>query len=259
METFDGVAGQYDKEFTQGVTGRKQRQQVWDYLQKQDWFTTPRNILDIHCGTGEDAMWLATHQHKVVATDVSAAMLQEAKSKDTSLLTRFLKLDLRDSDWGFPEGSFDVVLSNFSGLNCFSPEEMKDIGMRIDKVLVPGGHFIAVVFGRHCVTEMLYFLSKGNISGMRRRLSKNAVEAKAGDQSLNIWYHSVRDFQAFLPGFRLRKKFAIGLFHPPSYLEERFNKHPTLVKTASRLEKFASGSTWLHDCGDHLLLDFEKK
>ena len=44
---------------------------VWDYLEKTFLDNNKLNILELNCGTGEDALWFAKQGHKVLATDLS--------------------------------------------------------------------------------------------------------------------------------------------------------------------------------------------
>jgi len=52
----DHVATQYDADFTHSQIGRLQRASVWHYLEKR--FAKQKNlsILELNCGTGEDAL-----------------------------------------------------------------------------------------------------------------------------------------------------------------------------------------------------------
>ena len=79
----------------------------------------PRShVLDIGCGTGEDALWLAGQGHVVHAIDASPAMVAAAAAKGSRTRSaatfecRGLE-SLKSSDL-----RFEAVLSNFGALNC---------------------------------------------------------------------------------------------------------------------------------------------
>ena len=79
---FDILAQNYDADFTSSAIGRLQRNRVWSYLNpiiKEA--GRPLKILEINCGTGDDAIQLATMGHRVIATDSSAGMIEKAKEK----------------------------------------------------------------------------------------------------------------------------------------------------------------------------------
>lgn len=75
---------------------------------------TAGRALDLGCGEGADAVWLAERGWRVMAVDVSATALQRATedARQRNLLDRivFQRLDLSDS---FPDGSYDLVSAQY--------------------------------------------------------------------------------------------------------------------------------------------------
>jgi SAM-dependent methyltransferase len=76
---FKELAARYDADFTDTAVGRALRRIVWARLEQV--FPSPRRILELGCGTGEDAVRLAQAGHDVVATDATPAMLDVAREK----------------------------------------------------------------------------------------------------------------------------------------------------------------------------------
>jgi SAM-dependent methyltransferase len=68
------------------------------------------SVLDLGCGTGRHAVWLAAEGASVTAVDFSEGMLQQARAKPGSRAVRFLIHDLRDR-LPFEAAEFDLVLS----------------------------------------------------------------------------------------------------------------------------------------------------
>jgi ubiquinone/menaquinone biosynthesis C-methylase UbiE len=66
---FDSIADQYDDIFTHSLIGRAQRDVVWDALKKT--FRPGERVLEINCGTGEDALFLSKMGVSVHACDAS--------------------------------------------------------------------------------------------------------------------------------------------------------------------------------------------
>lgn len=70
--------------------------------------------LDLGCGEGGDAVWLAEHGWHVVATDVSTTALDRARaaaaSRGVADRIEFVEHELTSS---FPDGSFDLVSAHF--------------------------------------------------------------------------------------------------------------------------------------------------
>lgn len=74
----------------------------------------PGRALDLGCGEGADALWLAERGWDVVAVDVSATALQRAveAASERNLLSRidFQGHDLNET---FPHGSFDLISAQY--------------------------------------------------------------------------------------------------------------------------------------------------
>jgi SAM-dependent methyltransferase len=75
---------------------------------------SPGRALDLGCGEGADAVWLAERGWNVVAVDISETALGRAKeaaaSRGVSDRIEFVQLDLSED---FPSGTFDLVSSQF--------------------------------------------------------------------------------------------------------------------------------------------------
>src|SRR5580704_3887313 len=70
---FDAIADRYDQTFTASRIGRAQRASVWQELGNA--FRPGDRVLEIGCGTGVDACFLAERGVKVLACDSSAQMI----------------------------------------------------------------------------------------------------------------------------------------------------------------------------------------
>jgi malonyl-CoA O-methyltransferase len=67
-------------------------------------------VLDLGCGTGRHALWLAAGGAEVFAVDFSEGMLQKAREKPGADRVQFLQHDLHQP-LPFADGEFDLVLS----------------------------------------------------------------------------------------------------------------------------------------------------
>ena len=109
-QVFDGLAADYDKLWTHTLTGQLQREAFWSYA--GPYVRDAASVLDIGCGTGEDAVRLAGTGVRVVAIDVAPQMAAIARSRGMD--ARVLPVQ----DAGLLDESFDVAMSNFGPLNC---------------------------------------------------------------------------------------------------------------------------------------------
>ena len=79
---FDHHAINYDAYFSNSLIGKAQRERVHYFLNKQlEKKKKNLRVLEINCGTGIDADWLAKKGHFVIASDISSKMIEIAKNK----------------------------------------------------------------------------------------------------------------------------------------------------------------------------------
>jgi ubiquinone/menaquinone biosynthesis C-methylase UbiE len=100
-------------------------------------------VLDLGCGTGRHAIWLAGAGARVTAVDFSAGMIEQARGKAGAEGIRFLLHDLRER-LPFGDESFDLVIC---GLVLEHLRELGAFFVEIRRVLKRGGR--AVVSGMH--------------------------------------------------------------------------------------------------------------
>src|SRR4029079_14845840 len=82
VAAFYELAPCYDSSCTRSACGRALRSMVWERLPEV--FGGRDRILELGCGTGEDAVRLASAGHRVFATDASPEMIRSARLKAAS-------------------------------------------------------------------------------------------------------------------------------------------------------------------------------
>ena len=261
MNPFDQAAATYDADFTHTPTGRLQRQRVYHFL--KPFLLQPCNILEINCGTGEDACWLATQGHHVTATDGSEEMIRIASEKlpeaGKQAGVTFRKIDFHSLRHSFPAGSFTTIFSDFGGLNCIDPGSLKLLLEDLYALLQPGGLMIAVIMGRKCLWEKLFFLWRGDLKKANRRMSPEAIEAAIGPSKQHTWYYSPQEIRTLsYPFFIVRTVKPVGLFLPPSYLDPFFLKRQGLLSWLNGLEEKLA-CRYFADYGDHYFIALKKR
>ncbi len=70
--------------------------------------------LDLGCGEGADALWLAERGWEVVAVDISATALQRATAAASARnMLAHIDFQRHDLNESFPEGTFDLVSAQY--------------------------------------------------------------------------------------------------------------------------------------------------
>ncbi|MGX7667206.1 class I SAM-dependent DNA methyltransferase [Flavobacterium pedocola] len=256
--SFDIAAQHYDTAFTHTVIGKLQRDLVYGHL-SEILKNKPEAILEINCGTGEDAIWLAKQHFKVIATDISPEMIAVAKNKADLKNLNFQQADINQLSEIFPHVKFDLIFSNFGGLNCLSKTELKAFFISATELLTENGRVVLVVMPKNTLWEQLYFLLKGNLKNALRR-KKEVVLANVAGENVKTYYHNPKELvKVSNDSFRLNQAKPIGFFVPPSYLEPFFRSKPTLISILNRLEKSIKNQSFLARYADHYLIELQKK
>jgi ubiquinone/menaquinone biosynthesis C-methylase UbiE len=255
---FDSLAAKYDDLFTRSVIGRAQRGAVWEAL--VDRFEPGAHILELNCGTGEDALFLAQRDVSVVACDASAQMIQMARQRmqieDPDAPIQFKLLPTEHLSKLRPRELFDGALSNFSGLNCVA--DLHQTARDLAALVTRRAPVLICLSTRFCLSEMMWFLLHGQFRKAFRRTSGIAT-AKIGQFTVKVHYPTLRAVRKiFSPYFSLRSCTGIGVTVPPSYLEPLASKYPRVLRLLRSIDQRISTWPWFRTIGDHMLIHFER-
>ena len=255
--SFDKAAMFYDETFTHSRIGKIQRNFVYKQFSKQ--LNSVKKILEINCGTGEDAIWLAQQNFKVTATDISPKMIEIAKSKLTFDNLNFITADIKNIAPIFEGQKFDLIFSNFGGLNCLSGSELEQFFKNAKSILSEKGKMVLVIMPKNTLWEQFYFLAKARFSSVSRR-KKEVVFADVNGEKVPTYYHNPKDIVNLAKDdFDLVVQKPIGFFVPPSYLEPAFKNKKGLLKILDSMENWISGWSILSKYADHYIITLQKR
>ena len=101
----------------------------------------PARALDVGCGEGADAVWLARGGWDVTALDVSTVALERAArhARDAGVTVRWVHSGLVEAD--LPVGSFDLVSAQYPALPSTGG---KDAERALAALVAPGGTLLGV-------------------------------------------------------------------------------------------------------------------
>jgi SAM-dependent methyltransferase len=106
---------------------------------------TPGTALDLGCGEGGDALWLAAQGWLVTAVDVSTTALARgaARATDAGVAAR-IDWQRHDLARSFPTGSFDLVSAQFLHSSVAVEGEREGILARAAEAVAPGGVLLVI-------------------------------------------------------------------------------------------------------------------
>lgn len=255
---FDTLAPDYDARFTESTLGRTLRRAVWRWIDRA--FAPGDRILELNCGTGEDAVHLAARGVRVLATDGSSAMLDVARVKvgnaglDRSVELRQVNIDRLETFGADPAGPLDGALSNFGGLNCVG--DLPRSARALAALLKPGARVILCVMGPFVPWEWAWFLAHGQAGKALRRFSRSGATWRG----ITVRYPSLGAVRrAFALQFSVRRTGGLGVLLPPTYADAWVRRHPRLVELLDRWERRIERWPLVPWLGDHYLVELERR
>jgi SAM-dependent methyltransferase len=265
-QAFDAVAPGYDAAY--GPQGNA----VMAWLRREsvvllrDTFPADSRLLEIGCGTGDEALALARIGHTILATDISPAMAArtQAKLSAAGLADRVTALALPAGSLSAlrPLRPFDGAYASFGSLNC--EPDLSSVVTALARLLRPGAVFVCSVMARWCPFEIAWFLLHARPQTAFRRLQRNwqPVPVAWGEGmrvEVTVRYLSVGDITgAFTPAFMVERVMSLPLLLPPPYLDSFFRQHRSHFASLEALERWLRQRWPWRRMGDHIALVLRK-
>lgn len=264
---FNRVATGYDATYGPGGNRMMRWLRRENLATLQATFPPGSRLLEIGCGTGEEALHLARAGYTILATDISPAMVAQtaAKARAAGLEARLSALVLPGGGLGAlrPSARFDGAFASFGSLNC--EPALSQLAAALARLLRPGSAFVCSVMARWCPFELIWFLLHGQPRTAFRRLSRRwGTAAVAGANGVRatvpVRYFSASDIAAgFAPDFNLEYTGSLALFLPPPYLADLYRRHPALFAVLEQCDKRWRGRWPWRNLGDHICLILRRR
>lgn len=259
---FDLVAADYDRTFTDTPLGQRQRMIVHRYVEP---LLSPEfRVLELNCGTGHDALWLAGHTRQVVATDISAEMVAITAGKaaraglgDRLAPRRLAIEDLRSEAVRRELGTFDLIFSDFDGLNCVA--DLSWLPDALAEMLAPGGQVLLVFMNPVCLLEILYAAATLRPGRALQRLRPEGIEVHIGDgHRVRTFFHAVGRVKKLFAGrYAIRRIEAVGLTTPPTLMRTVYARFAPLFDLFAPAERLLSPLPPFNRIGDHVMMHLQ--
>lgn len=257
-KSVDKIAEQFDARNDENEIIKWMRNIVHDiYLQN---FGDGSNILELNCGTGEDAIFLAKKGMRIYATDLSPEMIKIAQNKikkenlGKSIESRALSFDEINL---VEKNNFDGVVSNFGGLNCIN--NFEKLGKDLSEKMITGGKFAAVVMNKFCPWEVFYYIIRFDFKNAFRRFSKEGIYADLNGEKVKTFYFYPIEFgRNFGRHFEIEKIYTLGLFTPSPYLFGIYRRFKPIIRIFMSIDKAIKNIFPFNRIGDHFIIVMKK-
>lgn len=253
METsaFDALASDYDAAFTRSRLGEFLRSVVWAHL--DDSLPAGGRILEIGCGTGEDAIHMARLGYEVCATDDSERMLEMARHKacrfDFGSRIDFRRVPMEKLAAEFDGQSFDAIFSNFGVLNC--AQDIARVMTEIAGLARCGAPLVCVIMGRYVPWEWIWFAARLKWHKALRRLSRDGTPWRG----MRIRYPTASAIRRSLePYFEKIEVSPLGFVLPPSYASGWLESSDRTFRALAWIERSVHRYSILSDFSDHYIV-----
>lgn len=249
---FDEEAKFYDQNFTHTEIGKLQRAQVWklaDAIQ----IASKNSVLEINCGTGEDAHYWIKRTAHYLGTDASPEMIRQAQLKVPK--AKFTTCSFQEINK--IEGQYDLIFSNFGGINCIDATELTHLFQQLSVRLKPKGKIVLVIMGKKCIWDNFYSMMKGKFSQIGRRNTQLPVSVPIKNEVVKTWYFSPKQVRKLGSTLQVKLIKPIGLFVPPSYMSPYFERHPRQLSFLNWLDKIFVATVFAN-YADHFYIELEK-
>jgi SAM-dependent methyltransferase len=253
---FEALARDYDRAFGAAGIGARLRARAQARLGAV--FTPGQRVLELNCGTGEDAVWLARRGVRVLATDGSPAMLAEAQGKieaaDVGDRIDTLLLPIESIRALDGRGRFDGAISNFGGLNCIA--DLAQVARDLAGLIRPGGMLALGVMGPLAAWEWAWFPAHGQPGRAFRRLTRGGTPWRG----MTIRYPSAPRLRGlFQPWFKTRRIIALGALVPGTYAEAWAARHPRALAALDRIDRAVAALPLAWLLADHYLIEMVRR
>lgn len=257
---FDKIADSYDGEIGQNAIFRLMRKTNLKFLKET--IRPGDNVLEIGCGTGDEAIELAKSGVNVVATDISGNMLRVTEKKARGQGIKNLEIfNLSANNLGFLEKVYgkyylDGAYSSFGAFNC--EPDLRIVDKQLTELIKPDGYFICSIMNKYALNEILPNLVLFRFDNAFQRLNSPRLVPIAKNLRVKAYYYTSKEFSKFFRNFKIEKTIGISLFVPPPYTADFMQNKKGLLEFLYSLDKQTSRLWPFNKLGDHILLKLRK-
>jgi ubiquinone/menaquinone biosynthesis C-methylase UbiE len=256
---FDAASAVYDASYEDLPGIRRMRSRTSQlYL---EYFPPGSRLLEINCGTGNDAVFLAQKGRTILATDLSGRMVGEVRKKiavyGLAQAVEAQRLSFSELRRLHPQ-TFDGAYSNLGGLNCIS--SLDQVAADLSARVRPGGYFIATVMPSLCLWESLSYASRLRWRDAFRRLARGGAMAHVHGGRVHTYYYSPGSFfSSFAPYFQHVSTEGLAVALPPPNFSRAYAILGEKTRLLEHLDDIIARIPIFRSIGDHYVMVLQRK
>lgn len=260
-EAYDEYASRYDRLLEENRINAYMRAIVSQSLIST--FGAGKRLIEIGCGTGDEALTLASHESEVFAFDPSPRMIQIASQKAVASgigrNIRFFVGKVADLSRHLGDVSqkigFDGAYASFS--LSYEPD-LSVVSNALAPWIRPDGWLVIASMNRLCGVELVAALLSAHPRLAGRRLQKHTLH-KVGAYSTPVFPRTTKDVaDALRDHFHLEDVRALPAVLPPHYANRAFARWPALLDILTDVDPYLAPLPVVRWLGDHNLLRFRR-
>ena len=219
-------------------------------------FSPKLRLVELGCGTGDEALTLADRGTEIIALDPSEGMLRIARAKAASRVLgtriRFVRAAARD----LPQLRNSLNQPLDGGYAAFSlayEPDLRPVAEGLHMLLRPGALSLASIPSKICLVEFILALLACHPSFAGRRLQPLHGH-KVGHYSVPIRTYTPKSFAVAMgPHFALLRWHALPAIVPPPYMNRLYSRLKGGADALEKADPFLARHFPFRSVGDHFL------
>ncbi len=258
---FDSAAEEYDFTISNNYINTWIRERTIHELLR---LAQPEDILvEIGCGTGAEAIAIAMRVSKIIATDISAQMINllttkiRAKGLTGKIIPFLASASEISTISNVLNGQKPRIVYSFNGaLNC--EPRLTNFVDGLHSILADDGYFVCTIRNSLCLTEAIAHAAVLQFDRMAPRKEQPIMVSVGGLDIPSVYYSPSAFARAFSGKFKLEKLIGLPSLLPPAYLSDYYVKFKRITGILEKFETVLSGHFPLNRLGDQTLFIFKK-
>ena len=261
-EAFDSASDEYDFTISHNYINtwirNRSVSELLSLVKRND------TLVEVGCGTGAEALEIATHVSRIIATDISDQMIEIVRKKIQARRQPGRVLPIRlgaaniDQVTEVLNGEKAQAAYSFNGaLNC--EPDLENFVTGLASVLRPGGYFVCSIRNSLCLGEVLSHAAILQFERMAPRKTQPVMVSVGGLDIPALYYSPSTFVEFFQRKFKLRRVIGLPAFLPPAYLSDYYVKFKKVGQVLERLEYTLGSRFPFNRLGDQTLFVFQNR